>query len=145
MDLSANFTLEELVHSQTAERQGIDNTPTPAIEANLGLLAHGLETVRALLGRPMIISSGYRSPALNAAVGGAANSQHMLGLAADFTCPAAGTPADICKLIQASDIAFDQLIYEYTWCHISFVVSNPRRQTLTLNKTTRGYMDGIVV
>jgi hypothetical protein len=144
MDLSTHFTLEELVHSQTADRQDIDNTPTAEIVENLRILARGLEAVRALLGRPMIISSGYRCPRLNQVVGGATNSDHMRGLAADFICPQLGTPAELAQRIRASDIVYDQLIYEYTWCHIGFAPAL-RRQALTLNKQTRGYLPGIVV
>ncbi|MBI3514386.1 MAG: DUF882 domain-containing protein [Proteobacteria bacterium] len=145
MKLSDHFTLEELVHSQDAERHNIDNTPSAAIIENLGVVARSLETVRALFDGPIIITSGYRSPALNAFVHGAANSQHMEGLAADFICPQAGTPAEICQRIENSGIGFDQLIYEYTWCHISFVATAPRRMALTLNRATHGYDVGIIV
>ncbi len=142
MNLSEHFTLEEMIAS-TAARGTIDNTPTPEIVENLRFLCARLEEVRILLGQSMIISSGYRCPALNEKVGGAPKSQHMLGLAADFICPAAGTPLSICRKVDASAIRFDQLIYEYTWCHVSFVRANPRRETLTLNASTHGYLSGI--
>ena len=87
MQLSPNFSLSELVYSETAEKNGIDNTPPPEIVENLKRLAAGLETVRALLGAPLEISSGYRCVALNEAVGGSGASQHLLGLAVDFACP----------------------------------------------------------
>ena len=130
MQLSKNFSLAELVASQVATRKGIDNTPAPAIVANLTRLAALLEQVRALVGGPITISSGYRSPALNKAVGGAANSAHVLGLAADISTTKL-TPKALALLIRQSDIAFDQLIYEGTWVHIALSASAPRRQVLT--------------
>lgn len=136
MMLTIHFALAELTHSQTADRRGIDNTPTDEIVENLMSLAQTLERVRVLLGsRPIVISSGYRSPDLNRAVGGARNSAHLYGLAADFICPGYGTPLQICKAIAASGIDFDQLIQEGTWVHLG--LSQPgqksRRQVLTAN------------
>jgi len=133
MNLTPHFTLEELLHSQTAVRMGIDNTPTDGIVQALTVTAQGLERIRALLGVPMIISSGYRCPALNAAERGARNSQHMLGQAADFIAPMAGEPIIVAKIIaaHAQDIGFDQLIQEGTWVHVSFIVGEPRREVLT--------------
>jgi len=92
--------------------------------------AFGMEGVRTLLGAPIIISSGYRSPEVNKAVGGAKNSQHTKGEAVDFICPGYGSPLKICKAIAASGIKFDQLIQEGTWVHISFSDAN-RREVLT--------------
>ena len=86
MQLTPNFSLEQLIHSETAERERIDNTPAPEIVKNLRLLAQGLEQVRTLIGFPLDISSGYRCPRLNSRVGGAKTSQHTRGQAADFTC-----------------------------------------------------------
>lgn len=147
MILSTNFTLEELTFSQTAVRKGIDNTPDVETLENLQMLANGLERVRHILGTPIIISSGYRSPKLNAAVGGSHTSQHMFGLAADFTSPRFGSPLEICNELkkQANVIQFDQLINEGSWVHISFS-DNPRNQVLTAvfeNGKVR-YMKGIV-
>jgi hypothetical protein len=143
MNLSQNFSLEELVHSQTAGRLGIDNTPGDAIVEKLRVLASGLETVRATLGAPIIVTSGYRCPALNQAVRGAPDSQHMRGEAADILSPGAGTPLAICQRILAAGIPFDQLIYEYGWCHISFVPGG-RRQALTLDPQSGRLQMGIV-
>src|SRR5215467_2562572 len=120
MNLTENFTLEELYVSSTAVRQGIDNTPDPVIVENLRLLAWGLEEVRALLGEPMHIDSGYRCPELNLAIKGAKNSAHVRGYAADFICPGFGNPLEIVRAISKSAIAFDQCIREGTWVHISF-------------------------
>lgn len=141
MMLSQNFSLEELTASETAERAGIDNTPSPEVIAQLTILAAGLEKIRSVLGFPVHINSGYRCPALNQAVGGAANSQHMLGQAADLICPSYGPPVAICRLIINSQIAFDQLILEYTWVHVSFVSDQPRGSVLTLKG--KQYVEGI--
>lgn len=142
MNLSAHFTLEELTHSQTASRRGIDNTPPDSVIANMrDVLCPGLEQVRTLLGKPILISSGYRSPRLNATVGGSAKSQHMEGLAADFTCPGFGPPLVVAHAIKNSGIEFDQLLYEFgEWVHISFA-RHPRLQVLTID--TRGTRPGL--
>ena len=145
MNLSPHFSLAELVASQVATRKGIDNTPAPAIVANLTRLAALLEQVRALVGAPITISSGYRSQALNRAVSGAASSAHVLGLAADIST-AKLAPKALALLIRQSDIAFDQLIYEGTWVHIGLSVGMPRRQVLTAKFAGGGvsYVAGIV-
>lgn len=130
MMLSAHFSLDELTRSSTAVRLGIDNTPPKDVQANLVVLAEGLEQVRYVLAYPMLIDSGYRCAALNAAVRGSAHSAHMQGYAADFTCPGFGTPLEIVRAIQASSIQFDQCIQEGTWVHISFD-PRMRREVLT--------------
>lgn len=130
MNLSPHFSLSELVASQVATRKGIDNTPAPTIVTNLTRLAVLLEQVRALVAGPITISSGYRSPALNKAVGGAAGSAHLLGLAADIVVPG-WPPKKLAKVIEKSGLAFDQLIYEGTWVHIALAAGAPRRQVLT--------------
>lgn len=135
-ELTTHFTLDELTHSQTADRLGIDNTASDEIVANLTRVAQTLERVRVLLGsRPITISSGYRSPDLNRAVRGARTSAHLFGLAADFICPGYGTPLQICKAIAASNIEFDQLIQEGTWVHLGLAKAGEkaRRQVLTAN------------
>ncbi|MEO5351223.1 MAG: D-Ala-D-Ala carboxypeptidase family metallohydrolase, partial [Magnetococcus sp. YQC-3] len=122
--LTEHFTLEELTHSDLAVRQGIANRPSSEVVANLKLLAQKLEQVRTILGQSAVtISSGYRCPELNTRIGGSRTSAHLHGLAADFKCPGFGSPAVVCRAIQkhASLLCFDQLIYEGTWCHISFV------------------------
>ena len=89
MNLTPHFTLEELIHSDTAKAKGIDNKPTRTEIANLMRLAQTLEEVRNVLGgKTIIISSGYRGEELNKAVGGVNDSAHRHGLAADFICPA---------------------------------------------------------
>jgi hypothetical protein len=129
--------------SQTAARKGIDNTATPEIVANLKRVAATLEEVRALLGAPILVSSGYRSPALNKAIGGSPTSAHMHGLAADFTAPGFGTVLQVARKISASTIAYDQLIYEFgTWVHIGLSSDGLRQQDLSFFGTS--YIPGIV-
>ena len=129
--LSEHFTLEELTFSATAQRKQIDNKPPAEVLENMKRLAAGLEEVRAVLGnKPMRINSGYRSPKLNRAVGGARLSAHMVGYAADFVCPEFGSPLKIVKALAATGIQFDKLIQEGTWVHISFA-PEARRQLLT--------------
>ena len=136
MNLSDNFTLEELTASQTARRLGLDNTPPPEVIENLTYTANKLEKVRELLGNNAIhISSGYRSPAVNKAVGSKSKkSQHLSGEAVDFTCPKFGTPRQIVEAIKNSNITYDQVIYEFDeWVHISFTQSDNRKQALTID------------
>ena len=128
--LSHNFSLAELTHSETAVRKGLNNEPGAEVLENLKFLAMSLEQVRSLLGAPIMVSSGYRSTEVNAAVGGSANSAHCRGLAADFIAPAFGNPLDIATEIAASDLAWDQLIHEGKWIHLS-VAPTMRRQVLT--------------
>lgn len=148
MNLSEHFTLHELTFSQAAARRGLDNAPTPRIVENLQFLAGNLERVRTLLKARVVVSSGYRSVPVNTAVGGSVSSQHRFGLAADFTAPSFGTPFDVAQAILASDLAFDQLIYEFeNWVHISFVRNDPRRDAktvMTLNGHPGPYKDGIL-
>ena len=141
MMLSPNFSLTEFTDSQTAARMGIDNDPPVELVPVLKATARCMEDVRDLLGgKPVLVSSAYRSPELNAAIGGSKNSQHMSGEAVDFTCPKFGTPEQIVKAIKNSPLLFDQCILEfYRWVHISFSDRN-RRQTLIIDKNgTRSF------
>lgn len=132
--LSQHFTLEEFLRSATAERLGLSNQPNHQELANLHLLAQKMERVRALLKAPILVSSGFRSAELNAAVDGSPTSSHCDGLACDFTAPAFGSVVDICVAIAASTLMFDQLIYEKeSWVHIGFD-PRKRRQVLTIKK-----------
>lgn len=134
--LTEHFRLAELTVSQTATRLGIPIEPSEKIIAKLVQVAQALEVVRAHFDRPIISSSGYRPPELNAAIGGASKtSAHMLGLADDFTVQ--GVPnIEVCIWIAtASGIAFDQVIYEFGpapggWVHLGLAQS-PRHQALT--------------
>jgi zinc D-Ala-D-Ala carboxypeptidase len=118
--LTPHFSLEEFVESQTAVRNNINNNPSQAIKNNLVTLAQGLEQVRSLLNAPLRISSGYRCMELNRKIGGATDSAHLDGYAADFTCAEFGTPTEVASAIVKSGIKFDQVIEEGTWVHLSF-------------------------
>jgi len=133
MKLTPHFTLEEMVASEAAARAKLDNTPTDRIVENLQFLCERLEEVRELLGgAPIIVTSGYRSQALNSLIGGSPTSQHRFGLACDFICPAVGDPHTVCTVLFNRCKSFDQLIHEFGhWTHISFVRRNPRQEPLT--------------
>lgn len=144
--LTPHFTLEEMTASETADRHGIDNTPSPEHLANLERLARFLEDVKAALGgKPVMINSAYRGPAVNEKVGGSKSSQHMIGCAADIRVPGMN-PREVCQAIIASGLPFDQLIQEFYdpekkaggWTHISVpndAGSTPRKQALIIDKT----------
>lgn len=136
MQLSTNFSLSEFTASEMAARHGIDNTPPDDLLPTLQRTAEGLERVRALLGdKPITITSGYRCPKVNILVGSKPSSQHLLGEAADFKCPAFGTPAQIMRRIVNSNIPYDQVIIEYSqWVHISFS-DRARRMALVIDST----------
>jgi hypothetical protein len=139
MKLSPHFSLAELTASNTAARLRIDNTPPADALQRLGQLADMLERIRATLGVPVIITSAYRSPALNRAVGGVTSSDHTQGQAADLVAPAFGSPYDIAKtlspLVQSLDIG--QLILEGVkgkqWVHVSTrVPTKPINRVITI-------------
>ena len=130
MKLSKNFTLEELTFSITANNHGLNNTPNAEAKAALKRLAvEVLQPIRDAYGQPIIVSSGYRCPALNAAVGGVKNSQHVLGQAADIK--AVNPKANgilfnfIRELVEDGKLKVGQLIWEYgtksrpNWIHVS--------------------------
>jgi zinc D-Ala-D-Ala carboxypeptidase len=126
--LTPHFAVEELSCTQHRE---FDNTPPPEVIGTLRTTAARMEQVRRLLGdRVISVSSGYRCQALNRAVGGARTSAHLTGDAVDFNCYGFGDPLAICRALTASALAFDQMIEEGTWVHISFD-PRMRRQVLT--------------
>jgi hypothetical protein len=142
--LTEHFTLEEFTASTTALTHGIDNTPSGEAIDELTGLAEIMEDVRELLhGAPILITSGYRSTALNChpAVGGVPDSAHCFGRAVDFIAPAFGTPRDICLKLMAHmhDLEIDQLIHEsvggYEWVHLGLSApdAEPRRQALRID------------
>lgn len=142
--LTPNFTLEEMTDSQTAARKGIFNVPSVGSyeRKNLHRTAEVMEKVRVILGeQPVLISSGYRGPQVNAVVGGSKGSAHMSGLAVDFSCPAFGTPIAICRKLEPhmKELGIDQLIHEYgTWVHLGLSASLPRHMAMTIdNKGAR--------
>lgn len=120
MKLSAHFSLEEFTISSKALSMGIKNDPTPPHLDNLKRLAERMEAVRALFNKPIEITSAYRNPQVNAAVGGVPTSAHAVGHAADFHVDGM-TDLEVAKRIRDSGLKFDQLIYEKSRCvHISF-------------------------
>lgn len=132
--LTPHISLEELVVSQTAVRLGIDNTPPAPLLAHLLLLAEGLERIRVVLGnRPITITSGYRCARLNTVLGGASDSRHLVGLAADILCPSFGSPLAVCQAIVDAGLEIDQVIHEGKWCHAAFPAAGvaARGQVLT--------------
>lgn len=121
MKLTENFHLKEFTRSATAERLNINNTPPISMLPTLVATARRLENIRAiLLYNPIIISSGYRSVALNTAVKGSSNSDHMKGLAVDIHLGGKMTPVEMINWILASGYEFDQLIAYPTFLHIGW-------------------------
>jgi zinc D-Ala-D-Ala carboxypeptidase len=143
--LTKHFTLEEFCFSQEAVRSGIDNTPSPEVVANLLRLAKMLEKVRELLKKPIHISSGYRSPQLNARIGGSTKSAHMDGRAADFICPEFGTPYVVAKKIAGARLGYDQMIHEYgRWVHLAVPRAQEKAQRELLSIFEAGrYLPGL--
>lgn len=130
MKLTQHFTLEEMTFSDTAVRLGIPNKPSIAEVANLRRVAETLEQVRALVGGPIDVTSGYRCLAVNRAIGSDDTSAHVKGLAADIKTKLM-TPRALALLIRESGIEYDQLIYEGAWVHIGLSYGKPRREELT--------------
>jgi zinc D-Ala-D-Ala carboxypeptidase len=120
MQLSPNFTLEELTRSDAASRNGWDNTPNEAEIENLKRLAELLQVVKtALGGKPVMINSGFRSKQVNDSVGSKDSSQHRIGCAADIRVPGM-TPRQVVEACIAAKVPFDQIILEFdSWTHIS--------------------------
>ncbi len=129
------FTIKELCTSLTAERNGIINTPpAKAVSRMETLVGKLLDPIRELWGKPLRVTSGYRCKKLNKAVGGAKNSQHLRGEAADITT---GNRADNRRLMNSiieNSLDFDQLIDESDclWLHISYSATKNRREILTI-------------
>lgn len=135
MQLTEHFTLSELTRSDTADRKHIDNTPTVEVVANLRALCRNvLEPARVSFGAPIYVTSGYRCPALNAAVGGKPTSQHLRGEAADLQVQGVRNLKRLYKVIKSHGI-FDQLLYETNksgakWIHVSYTSYGNRRQAI---------------
>ena len=137
MQLSEHFTLEELTSSSVAARTGLDNTPNATEVANLVRVAELLEQVRKLLGKPISINSGFRSKAVNDAVGSKDTSQHRIGCAADIKVSGM-TPKEVVQACIDANIPFDQIIEEFgSWTHISVpdsIARPPRKQALIIDR-----------
>ena len=138
MNITPNFTLDELTASESAERNGWDNTPNDAELENLKRLADFLEQVKVVLGgKPIMINSAFRSKKVNDSVGSKDTSQHRIGCAADIRVPGM-TPDEVVRKVIASGIGYDQVIREFDrWTHISVpnsVDTSPRKQALIIDK-----------
>ena len=137
MQLSEHFELAEFTRSSTAKRAGISNMPTDAHLENIKLLCEKiLEPIRVHFARPIILSSGYRSSALNRAVGGSSSSQHCSGEAADIDMDGTNvTNAQIFNYIK-DNLEFDQLIWEFgtdsnpDWVHVSYESNGRQRKQI---------------
>lgn len=143
--LSHHFSWKEATVTQT----GLPNTPTNQDHIDrISYTALQMEIVRAVLGRnPIIISSWYRSPAVNKAVGGVPTSEHAVGAAVDFKCPVYGTPYQICQsLLQHSHVLnYNQLIYEGAWVHISFPPDGTKGKNEVLTMKAGKYYKGLIL
>lgn len=154
MNLSKNFTLAELTVSMTGARQGLSNVPdTVAIKHLQRLTTELLQPIRDLINLPIVVHSGYRSLAVNNAVGGSRTSAHMQGYAADITVPALGSARELAnylvKTLPAHGIKFDQIILEFgEWVHVGLCnqLGAQRGQILTAKKVAgkTEYFKGIV-
>ena len=132
--MTPHFTLAELTHT---DHRTLDNTPDAAALINLNRLALFLEQVKeALQFKPIMVNSAYRSKAVNDAVGSRDTSQHRLGCAADIRVPGM-TPDAVVRAVMASGLAYDQIIRELTWTHISIPntpEAKPRKMALIIDK-----------
>lgn len=143
MRLTGNFTLEEMTVSDIAVRKGLDNTPNATEVSNLLRTALLLEQVRAVVNKPIRVTSGFRSKAVNDAVGSKDTSQHRIGCAADIKVTGM-SPREVVQACIDANLPFDQLIEEFgSWTHISVPdvpARPPRKQALTIdNAGTRPF------
>ena len=126
--ISKNFALSEFIESDTADRLGIDNTPSEQAVENITLLCTKLlQPLRSLYGKPMHINSGYRCEELNKAVGGVESSYHRQGLAADVRCE---NPKALLSCLLSSGLMFDQAILYPTFLHLSYRPTRCRQQVI---------------
>ena len=135
MNLSKNFSLEEMCRSNTASVRGLPNVPNAEQVKNLQQLCENvLQPLRNHLGKPVVINSGFRTQAVNMAVGGAKNSQHTKGEAADIKCKDYPYAKEIYTWIM-DNLKFDQLILERNgnavWVHVSYRAGKNRQQAFT--------------
>jgi len=140
MQLTANFSLAEFEHSDLAVRHGIPNkVPKPLMPA-VCAMAEMMQRIRDFLGHPIIVSSGYRSEAVNRAVGGAGLSDHLSGRACDFRCPGFGDPVLVALALapHVSTLGIGQLIAEFGragWIHVSTKIpDNPANRIITIDR-----------
>lgn len=131
--MKLNFTMSELLYSDTAKHEKLINVPTDTkiLDNILLLITECLQPLRDYIGKPIKITSGYRSELVNHLVGGARNSQHISGNAADFIVPGLSI-SEVIQKIKNSGIEYDQLINEGAWVHISYNKGKNRKQYLKL-------------
>lgn len=148
MQLTKHFTLAELTASNTAQRLGLNNTAPPEIVPRLTRTAEMLERIRSTLNVPVIVTSGYRAPAVNRAVGGVTSSDHTQGHAADIVAPGYGTATQIARTLAplVSVLGIGQIILEGVkgkqWVHVSTrVPDRPANRVITI--TDKGTQLGI--
>jgi uncharacterized protein YcbK (DUF882 family) len=129
--MNLNFKISELIHSDLAVQNNINNMPDiNALDNLLELTFYCLQPIRDLIKKPMIITSGFRCSKVNFFAGGAINSQHLYGQAADFIIKGMA-PKEIIEVIKNSNIEYDQLINEFDkWVHVSFNKGKNRKQIL---------------
>jgi len=134
MQVTEHFSFEELTRSAAARQHDLDNTPPSHLMENMKLTAEALEQVRAHFGKPVLVTSCYRSPEVNSAVGGSPTSAHRYALAADFTVQ--GVPnLEVIQFIYYHLKGFDQVIEEFgQWIHLGLSLKAPRGQALTAVK-----------
>ena len=145
MQLSKNLALAEVTRSETAKRRGISNMPTPEHIENFKKLAENIfQPIRDHFGAPIHLSSGYRSAALNKAVGGSSSSQHCKGEAIDIDMDGTAiTNKQIFDFIKAN-LNFDQLIWEFgtdanpDWVHVSYESTGKQRKQILKAKKVGG-------
>ena len=146
MQLSKHFELSEFLVSEIAARRGIANEPTAEVIENLRQLCQlVLEPLRVKLARPMVITSGYRSVALNSAVRGSPNSHHVLGRAADVIAPGV-SPLVVCQTAQQLKLPCVQIIHEFgRWAHLAVGQPGvtPRLLTASLSAGKTIYGEGL--
>ena len=131
------FTIDEMTRSNTARAKGINNTPNAEIIAKLtALIENTLDPLRTAYGKPIHVNSGYRCPALNKAVGGASNSGHMYGIAADIDAGSKTQNQILWHLVIDKGIPFTKMINEqnYSWVHIAFDANNISKILLKAEK-----------
>lgn len=130
-----NFSMSELIYSDTAIKNNINNMPDiNSLDCMLDLIVYCLQPIRDMLGKPMIITSGYRNAAVNKLTGGADNSQHLKGQAVDFVVSGM-TNKDVVNFIRNTGVKFTQLIEEYgsnnvSWVHIGYDKTDLRGEVL---------------